>query len=125
MRNPARWLFCLAALILCAGTARADTAGTLGAVASLQVLTVSADTFLQYNGRVVVKNTDGDLDEYRWGGTSCGNRLLTEAQIAELHSVLGNKKILIAPVYQDGQGQTRCMVGFTLVPKPNLKFITP
>jgi hypothetical protein len=125
MRNSGRWLLLLSALIFFAGTASADTAGVVGSIASLQVNTTSADAYLQYHGRIIVKNVDKNLDEYRWGGTSCGSKVLTEAQVAELHAALDNKKMLIAPLYQAGQGQALCVVGFTLVPKQNLKFVMP
>ncbi len=104
-----------------AGTALADDTGLVGPVVALSTNTNSADQYLQYHGRMFVKNTNGALDEYRWGGTSCGSRTLTEAELAMLQRALERKNMMIEPRSQDGQGQTKCLVGFTLVEKKNLK----
>lgn len=111
----------LLALTFHAGTATADDAGLGGSVVGVDVNTDKADLYLQYFGRLFVKNSDGDLDEYRWGGTSCGSRNLTEEQISMLQRALHNKKMTIQPRSQDGQGNTKCLVGFLLVEKKNLK----
>jgi hypothetical protein len=114
----------LSALAL-AATVSADDLGGLGTIAGLQVNNSSADTYLQFHGRVYVKNGNGGLDEYRWGGTSCGSRILTDAEVEALHRGLDNKSMRIEPVTQPGQGQTVCLVGFTLVPKASLKLGIP
>jgi len=103
----------------------ADDIGTVGRVASLQINTTSADIYLQFHGRLFVKNANGALDEYRWGGTSCGTRLLTEDQVAALQRAYDNKRMQIEPISQPGQGNTLCLVGFTLVQKADLKLFTP
>jgi hypothetical protein len=108
-----------------AATVSADDLGGLGTIAGLQVNNSSADTYLQFHGRVYVKNGSGGLDEYRWGGTSCGSRILTDAEVEALHRGLDNKSMRIQPVTQPGQGQTVCLVGFTLVPKASLKLGIP
>lgn len=77
------------------------------------------------SARVFVRVSGNQLDEYRWGGTSCGSRVLTEPQIAALQQALGNKRVRIQPLSQDGQGQTICLVGFTIVPKPDLALVLP
>lgn len=125
MRIAIRTLVLVAALISWAGTARADDVGAVGTVAGLQVNTTSADTYLQYHGRVLVKVSGDQLDEYRWGGTSCGTRVLTEPQVAALQQALGNKRVRIQPLSQDGQGDIICLVGFTIVPKPDLALVLP
>jgi hypothetical protein len=94
----------------------ADTAGTAGTVVGLQVNTTSADAYLQHHGRVFVKDAGGNLTVYHWGGTACGTRLLTEAQVAALQQALGKMRMRIKPLHQAGQGDALCLVGFTLAP---------
>lgn len=120
MRNTRGSLVLLSSLIWLiawAGVAAADTTGAVGTVAGLQINTMSADTYLQYHGRVFVKNADGNLDVYHWGGTSCGTRVLTEAQVAVLQQALDNRRMRIEPLHQTGQGNILCLVGVTVVPK--------
>jgi len=107
------------------GAAHADDIGGVGAPVGLHVHTTSADGDLQYHGRLFVKNSGGTLDEYRRGGTSCGARLLTEAQVAALQGAIDNKRMQIRPRYQVGQGQSRCLVGFELIPKSFVKLVLP
>jgi hypothetical protein len=70
---------------------------------------------------MLVKNSGGTLDEYRWGGSSCGTKVLTEEQVAALQRAQNNKKMTIEFRTQDGQGGSKCVVGFKLVEKKNLK----
>jgi hypothetical protein len=104
-----------------AAVANADDVGLGGSIASLELNTGSADNFLINHGRMFVKNSNGALDEYRWGGQSCGTRVLSDAQFAALQAAQNNKKMTITPLSQMGQGNTKCLVGFTLVEKKNLK----
>lgn len=106
-----------------APAAAQDIAGTRGIPLSLQINTAPSDVYLQYHGRLFVRNEANAVDEYRWGGTSCGSRVLTEPQMAALQGAINNKLIRISPLYQDGQGMTRCLVSFQLTPKPYLKFL--
>ena len=115
----------LVASMLLASPASADTFGEVGTVAAVQINTSEADTYLQFHGKLSVRNADKLIDEYRWGGTSCGSRLLTEAEVAALQRALDNKKARIQPIYQDGQGQTLCLVGFNIVNKSFLKLVLP
>ena len=125
MHPTLRFLILFSVLILHAGVARADTAGAIGPVAGLQVNTTSADTYLQFHGRVFVKNPNGALDEYRWGGASCGSKTLTEAQVGALRSALEDKRIVIEPLHLPGQGMIICLVGFTVAPKSSVKLVFP
>ena len=94
-----------------------------GSLVALDVNTPSADTYLQYHGRLFVKDADGNLGEYRWGGISCGSRVLTEDQVALLQRALNNKKMAIEPRTQDGQGIVKCVVGFILAERKNLALV--
>ena len=58
-------------------------------------------------------------------GTSCGTRVLTVDEVAALHRALDNKKVQIQPLSQSGQGDTKCLVGFTMVPKKYLSLVIP
>jgi hypothetical protein len=113
-------------VLLVAATAPAqDVIGPLGTPAGLQVNTASADTYLTFHGRLYVQNADKTLAEYRWGGASCGSRVLNDAQVASLQAAVDNKKMRIEPIYQLGQADIQCVVGFSLVPKQNLKLGIP
>ena len=85
MRDTTRFLSVLVALVAFAAPSyAADEIGAAGTVAALQVYTPLADTDLQHHGKVTVKNTAGVLEVYRWGGVTCGTRVLTEAQVESL-----------------------------------------
>jgi hypothetical protein len=96
----------------------ADEIGARGTVASLEVNTPAGDTYLQYHGRMMIitgsKNSTS-IAEYRWGGTSCGSRTLTENQVAMLQRAL-ESGTPIMPRFQDGQGSTKCLVGIAIAP---------
>jgi hypothetical protein len=121
MRHTIGILAFFSALVLFADTARADDPGLRGSLVSLELNTDSADTYLQYHGRMFVKNVDGVLDEYRWGGTSCGSRTLTEPQFLALQAAANKKNMFVDPRFQNGQGNSKCLVGFNLIDKKNLK----
>jgi hypothetical protein len=74
---------------------------------------------------VTVKNTTGVLDVYRWGGTACGSRNLSESQVETLERAVGDKKTRIEPTYQLGQGDLQCLVGINLVGKSFAKDLLP
>ena len=89
----------------------ADEVGKTGTAASIELLTPSADTYLQYHGRVVVL-VGTTQEEYRWGGTSCGSRTVSDDTLRSLIEAVRNAGS-ITPRFQLGQGTTRCLVGFT------------
>jgi hypothetical protein len=64
---------------------------------------------------MVAGDSIGGYTEYRWGGTSCGSRTLSELQVAELQAAMNNPRILVEPLWQDGQGVTLCLVGYSFV----------
>lgn len=110
-----RSLMVLGALLLAAPAVQADEVGGIGPIVALQLNTPSGDAYLQYHGRMFVKSATG-VDEYRWGGTSCGSRVLTDTQFAAVQRAFDNKQLRIRPIYQDGQASTLCVVGFTMIP---------
>ena len=72
-----------------------------------------------------MKTADGALDEYHWGGVSCGTRVLNDAQVAALQATLNNNKMRLQILSQIGQGDIKCVVGFTAVPKSAVKLVFP
>ncbi len=91
----------------------ADSTGTRGAVDSVEVFSPSASTFLKYHGRIFVLS-GSKKQEYRWGGTSCGNKTIDTQMVDLLYRAMSSSKIEITPSYKSGQGKTRCLVGFKL-----------
>ncbi|MFV8753346.1 hypothetical protein ACNOYE_22585 [Nannocystaceae bacterium ST9] len=94
----------------------ADTNGSAGTLESVEINETTADTYLQYHGRILV-TAGGKLTEYRWGGTSCSNKTLSEALVNLLWGAFYKRDAVnISPRYQSGQGTNKCLVGFTLSP---------
>jgi hypothetical protein len=108
-------LFLLAVAI--PATAFADESGTAGSVSSVEINTPSADTYLQYHGRVVVLTGKSTKTEYRWGGTSCGTRTVSADMIDTLVQAARNDTVVVTPRFQVGQGDAKCLVGFTVAKK--------
>jgi hypothetical protein len=98
-------------LVSAPSTALADELGPTGIPTDVEVLTPSADTYLQYHGRVVLL-VGTTAEEYRWGGTSCGSRTMSADNVRQLVAAVRNGSP-VTPRYQLGQGTTRCLVGFT------------
>jgi hypothetical protein len=106
--------FALFLALPAAAFAADEGVGATGLISQLEVNTLSADQYLQYHGRVVIKANTGS-SEYRWGGTSCGSYTLTDNQVALLQGALdGGLKVL--PRYRMGQGDLMCLVGFRMTP---------
>ncbi|MCA9572967.1 MAG: hypothetical protein KC656_34255 [Myxococcales bacterium] len=96
--------------------AHADENGTPGTISSMRVHTPSADSFLQYHGRVQITSSQDGRNlqrEYRWGGLSCGSRVLEPDEVAMLQQAHIHG-FTIKPIWKPGQGTTRCLVGFDL-----------
>jgi hypothetical protein len=89
----------------------ADQVGPADQIADLQVNQPTSDTYLQYHGRIFI-GKGNKVDEYRWGGLACGSRVLTDHAVMLLHNALASG-LNIEPRYENGQGQSLCLVGFT------------
>lgn len=95
------------------GAATADEIGPAGAVQSIDVRTTLSDLFLQAHGEVVIlQSSDKQSVAYRWGGASCGSKVVPADQVAYLMDLAAEPYMLIEPKYQSGQGDTKCLVGF-------------
>jgi hypothetical protein len=110
-------LFMLAVAVAVPATAFADESGTAGSVDSIEINTPSADAYLQYHGRVVVRTGKSTKTEYRWGGTSCGSRVVPADMVEVLVQASRNDNIVITPRFQIGQGDVKCLVGFNVQEK--------
>lgn len=88
----------------------ADETGATGTARDLEILTPSAEAYLQYHGRLVLL-VGTTPEEYRWGGTSCGSRTLSDANVRLLNAAV-RENASITPRFQIGQGDVRCLVGF-------------
>jgi len=105
--------FLIASLAIPALAIAADYTGIAGTAIELEVNHSTADTYLQYHGRVLI--TDGTrTNEYRWGGTSCSNKVLPEDVVTMLQRAMESGTTIV-PRYQAGQGTNKCLVGFKLV----------
>lgn len=100
--------------VVAASPAFADSTGPKGTVTALEINHSSSDSYLQHHGRVFVASGTRS-SEYRWGGTACGSRTLTENLVTMLQRALESGTPIV-PRYQAGQGQALCLVGFTLSP---------
>ncbi len=116
-----RPLVVLATLFSLALPTTALAADELGSRGSLEVVEINhstADTYVQYHGRVVIR-TGKKTQEYRWGGTSCANKGLPENLVAALLDAFSNRKVTqVTPRFKDGAGSTRCLVGFSVEDRP-------
>jgi hypothetical protein len=105
----------LATLSMPATVFAADSTGQKGSIETLEINHSTADTFLQYHGRIVIKSGK-TTTEYRWGGTSCSNKTLPSEMISLLWDAFRSRKDTnVTPRFQSGQGSSKCLVGFTFV----------
>lgn len=116
---PSRTAFVLAAAIAAVPTTTfADSSGSAGSVISVTVLESSSDDYGSYRGKIVIREgtePSATQTEYRWGGTICANRNLSESNIALLVEALrGRSDTQVLPRYKMGQAGIRCLVSFTL-----------
>lgn len=92
----------------------ADASGVAGTVAAVEINHSTADTYLQYHGRIIVDSGNSKLTEYRWGGTSCSNKIVPVELVALLWEAFFRRDATtITPRYQSGQGTNKCLVGFS------------
>jgi hypothetical protein len=112
-----RFLAALATLSILAIPATvyaADQVGKPGTANKVEINTPSADAYLQYHGRVFIQ-VGKTSTEYRWGGTSCGTKTLSDDQVELLvGAVRDSRSVSVQPRYQAGQGSAKCLVGFTI-----------
>jgi hypothetical protein len=98
----------------------ADETGPEGRAKTVEVNAPSSDSYVQFHGRVFV-TTGKTTNEYRWGGTSCGSRTMSAEMVQLLVDAVRADDVRVVPTFQDGQGSTKCLVGFSLKDKENSK----
>jgi hypothetical protein len=103
-------MLALCSVVVPSSASAADAEGVPGIAWDLQVLTTSADTYLQYHGRLVLL-VGATPEEYRWGGTSCGSLTMSEDNIRLLKESV-REGLTVTPRYLPGQGDLKCLVGF-------------
>lgn len=109
-----RTLALFALITFAPAVALADDVGPAGHITELHVNQTSADGYLAFHGRVFIADKKSE-NEYRWGGTSCGQRVLSEHQVALLSRAL-ESGLRVQPRTKIGQGSVVCLVGFSLMP---------
>jgi hypothetical protein len=106
--------FALLVTVAAPSLAFAEEDGAKGTISSLEINHTSSDRYLQHHGRILV--TSGKTStEYRWGGVACGSRTLPENLVTMLQRALESGTPIV-PRHQPGQGQSLCLVAFTLDP---------
>lgn len=108
----------LATGTLASSVALAETVDSPGYISELEVNEPSADKHLQYHGHVVLTTSGKNAmsTEYRWGGTACGTRVLGADKVSLLQRAMEGG-MEVTPRYQDGQGSSKCLVGFVISSK--------
>lgn len=102
----------LLALLLSLPAAAAEALGAAGTVDHMEVNTPSADAYLQYHGRIII-TSGAQVNEYRWGGTSCGTRVVPDSQVELLARAL-ESGARVTPRWVIGQGSVKCLLGFAM-----------
>lgn len=112
-----RPVLCLAAaLFAIPSTSFADSNGAVGTVASLTVYESSSDSYAMYNGVLSVREkSTGTTRSYKWGGSICPSKTVSDSSLALLFDALRSKEnVEIVPSYKLGNGNERCLTGFRL-----------
>jgi hypothetical protein len=95
----------------------ADSLGTAGKLVGLRDVNAASDDYALIRGSVWVDEGKGAITEYRWGGSVCPGRNLSEDEIANLSRALNDSQLRLIPIYQNGQGNSVCLTHFLLVSK--------
>jgi hypothetical protein len=109
-----RTLALTAALVTVSTVALAEEIGEVGRVFEVQINHSTSDAYLGVHGRAFIGNKQSQV-EYRWGGAACGSRTLLEHHVGLLVRAL-ESGLKVEPRFQMGQGGSRCVVGFSLLP---------
>lgn len=106
----------LAVAMTVPSVAYADTDGTAGTVASVTVNESGSDDYSTVRGELVINEGQANRT-YKWGGTVCSGRNVSETNVALLFEALrARDSVQLVPSYKSGIGGARCLVGFKLEP---------
>ncbi|MEM8934921.1 MAG: hypothetical protein AAGC77_00765 [Pseudomonadota bacterium] len=87
--------------------------GALGLIESLRILETTNDDYSKMHGALVVKYYNDEEQLFRWGGSYCPGRNLTDANKQVLATAFASgMKIRVET--KNGQGGAQCIVGFEL-----------
>jgi hypothetical protein len=101
----------LAALMLPAA-ASADSNGAAGSVEAIVLHEPGSDNHPMYHGAVVLKERAGVKREYRWGGSLCPGRELSDTSLGLLFEALrSGAQVEVTPLFKSGNGGQRCITG--------------
>lgn len=117
MKTIATKTICLTllGLLLQAGAALADNAGTIGRIVGFQHNDPISSDFIE-EGRIYVDEGGGSLRQYKWGGSWCPNRDLDLDQQSLLLDAM-RSKFAVLPYWKTGNGGVRCLIAFVFAPK--------
>jgi len=93
-----------------------DAKGYFGQVLLVEANGQSSDTYLNRHGMIMV-DAQGVVEEYRWGGLSCGTKILTAEDVTRLTNAIDSKSVLVQVYSKPGQGQVNCIVGYRMAAK--------
>lgn len=107
-------------LLLLPFASQADDLSEYGELVSIEFLTADSDQYALFRGRVTLQVNDIDT-LYTWGGSTCNNRDLSDAQVTQLQNALLAPYMRVRFRTKIGQGANLCIVGFEIT---NEKFLT-
>lgn len=110
-------VFALCLTALFSGSALADYVGIAGKVISVTINGSKSDDYKSYHGSVKIKPPGKRKRpvEYKWGGTLCPGKNLTDHEVGLLVQAFHNRKTThVLPRMKSGQAHTKCLVGFEL-----------
>ncbi len=102
----------------------ADTAGAAGVIADITINSEHADDFTSRRGRLTLDEGKKQLGLYSWGGLVCNNKNLSDAEVAVLLDLVGDKRKLLQPIWTSGLGSTRCLVAYRVIARKYHKVLT-
>lgn len=104
------------ATLFAVSPAAADNAGETGKLVGIQINQSSSDVYPTYRGQFSVV-ADKVIQDYRWSGSFCSGKSLTEHEIDVLHRSIGNPRLRITPYWKNGLVGSRCVVSFVIAEK--------
>lgn len=111
-------------LLALAAPVFADTVGLTGAIVGLREVNSNSDRYALLRGSIWIEESPGQLQEYRWGGSACPGKDLTEDEVANLARNL-DRNVRIIPIFKNGQGGSRCLVEFIITDRRHADDINP
>ena len=112
-------LILMGVIMLSSAAAFADLLGDRGKIMSITLNSSASDEFGSFHGYIVL-DTQSDKVVYYWGGSYCPGISFLSDENRHLLSALieyTEAKATIEPNYKIGQGNSLCLVGFTLLNK--------